>query len=644
MPSLTLDIKPGGTLSKRIIDGVRDRVLFSKRIYQNRHKKWITAEEAALAFLPERDVDAARRVTREKGKPQFTTIVIPYSYGVLMASHTYWTTVFLSRVPILQYSGRHGESEQQIQALEALTDYQVQVGGMLVPYYIWLLDVGKYGEGVIGMFWDEEESVISEIIEVDEQFLGLIPTGKKKKKKISKTVPGYVGNKIYNVRPFDFFPDPRVPLAKFQEGEFCAVYFELGWNTVLRRRDAGFYTNIDKLRKDGGTRLLGQREAGSAQLELPATDDIFGELSARKTADVIKGFECHIELIPSAWGLGKGERPEKWVFTVTSDWTNVIGAQPLGAYHNKFPFQVIELEPEGYSIANRGIPEILKPIQDTMDWLINSHFYNVRKTLNNQFIVDPSRIVMKDVLDPWPGGTIRLKPAAYGTRASDAIHQFPVVDVTRGHLTDLQVMNQIGQRATGVNDQILGVLAAQGGRKTATEVRTSSTFGINRLKTSAEYFSAMGWGPMSQMMVQNSQQYYELERKFRLVGDLVEQAGPAFVNVDAAAIQGFYDFVPIDGTLPADRFAQANLWRELLGQMRNFPELLAQYDISKIFSWVAQLAGLKNINQFRTQMQSDETIAREVEKGNVVPLGGGGAQRDLTRVSAPQTSQVGPSG
>lgn len=644
MPSLTLDIKFGSIIHKRILDGVRDRVKFSKEKYQNRHDKWRKAEEAALAYMPEREVDAARRLKREAGKPQYTTIVLPYSYGVLMASHTYWTTVFMARAPMLQYSGRHGETEQQIQALEALIDYQVQVGGMLVPLYIWLLDVGKYGEGIIGTFWEEEESVISEIIEEEEKFLGVISTGKMKKRKVSRRVPGYVGNKLYNIRPFDFLPDPRVPLARFQEGEFCGNYFELGWNTILRRRDAGFYIkdNVDKLRKDGGTRFLGAREEGSPQLELPATDTIFDEMVSRKTADIVKGYEEHIELIPSAWGLGKSDTPEKWVFTVTSDFMIVLGAQPLGAFHNNFPFSIIELEPEGYAIANRGISEIVKPVEDTMNWLINTHFYNVRKTLNNQFIVDPSRIVMKDVLDPWPGGTIRAKPAAYGTDLRNAITQFPVVDVTRGHLADLQVMIEIGQRATGVNDQIMGLLAGQGGRKTATEVRTSSTFGINRLKTTSEYFSAMGWTPMSQMLVQNSQQYYDMNRKFRLVGDLAQMAGEKFVEVDPAAIQGFYDFVAVDGTLPADRFAQANLWRELFAQLRNFPELMQQYDIGKIFAWVAQLAGLKNINQFKIQLEPDESVARAAEAGNVVPIGGG--RQDLTRVAAPQTSGTGPSG
>ncbi|MFQ5741980.1 MAG: hypothetical protein ACE5HV_00145 [Acidobacteriota bacterium] len=635
MPGLTLDIKFKSQLHQLIIDAVRDRVQFSKRKNESRRNKWIKSEEAALAFLPETAVDAKRRGLRDTGKPQYTTIQIPYSYAVLMASHTYWTTVFMSRTPVLQFAGRHGESEQQVQAMEALIDYQVQVGRMLVPFYIWLLDGGKYGVGVVGTYWEKRESTIAEIVEEEELLLGAIPTGRMKKRKVTNRVPGYVGNRLYNVRPFDFHPDPRVPLWRFQDGEFCAVYNELGWNEMLRRRDQGMYiADTLKLLKPGQRGTVGEREAGSAQLELPDTDEFFtSNTRDKKASDIVKIYECYIELIPKNWNLGRGSSPEKWVFTVTSDFTFVLGAQPLGAWHDSFPFHVIEFEPEGYSIVNRGIPEVLDPIQRTLDWLINSHLYNVRKAVNDQFVVDPSKIVMKDFQDPLPGGAIRLKPSAYGTDVRTVLTQLNVVDITQNHMRDLQAILELGQRTLGVSDQILGLLGAKGGRKTATEVRSSTAFGINRLKTVAEYFSAMGWTPMSTMLVQNSQQYFDTDRKFRVVGDLALEAGQSFVNVTPGDIQGFFDFVPVDGTLPIDRFAQANLWRELLAQMAKTPEVLAQYDLGRIFAWVAQIAGLKNINQFKIQVQPDALLAQQAQRGNVVP--GPGAQRDLTRVPEP---------
>jgi hypothetical protein len=510
---------------------------------------------------------------------------------------------------------------------------------------LWLLDQGKYGLGVIGEFWDKEERIIAQIIEEPAQFFGSIQIRKARKRKITDRVPGYVGNKLYNVRPFDFFPDPRVPVHRFQEGEFCGVYGELGWNTILRRAEQGMYTNIELLRP-GERGSVGEREAGSAQLELPDTDEFHtSNPFDKKASDVTKIYECYIELIPSKWELGKGDMPEKWVFTVTNDFKIVIGAQPLGAWHNKFPFHVLEFEPEAYSIVPRGIPEILKPIQDTVDWIFNSHMYNVRKVLNNQFVVDPSRIVMKDALDGVPGGMIRLKPSAYGTDPKLALHQLEVTDVTQNHLRDLQVVNDMGQRTLGVSDAILG-LQQRTGRRSATETRQSTTFGINRLKTVAEYISAMGWSPMSQMLVQNSQQYYDMERKFRIVGDLLDFAGPKFIDVDPESIQGFYDFVPIDGTLPVDRFAQANLWRELLAQMKNVPGLTEQYDVARIFAWVAQLAGLKNIQRFRVQVAPDAALAAQAQQGNIVPIPGAAPARaglpDLSVVPEPgQVSGLG---
>jgi hypothetical protein len=325
--------------------------------------------------------------------------------------------------------------------------------------------------------------------------------------------------------------------------------------------------------------------------------------------------------VPSEWGLGDTSFPEKWVFTTDASFTTLIGAAPLGAIHNKFPFQTIEYEPEGYAFSNRSMMEVLDPIQRTMDWLVNSHFYNVRKALNHQVVVDPSRVVMKDLLDPLPGNVIRAKPSAYGSNMKDAVFQLAFQDVTRSHLGDLQAMNEFGQKIVGINDQLMGALS-QGGRRTATEVRTSSTFGINRLKTSSEYYSATGWAPLSQMMVQNSQQYYDAERKFRIVGDLVLEAGENFVDVTPDMIQGFYDFVPVDGTLPVDRFAQANMWQQMLQQLPKIPQVAQQYDIGRIFAWVAQLAGLKNINQFGAQAQQGNVIGipgREPRDPTVVP-------------------------
>ena len=522
----------------------------------------------------------------------------------------------------------------------------------MVPLYLWLMDVGKYGIGIVGNYWMEEIAYISEIVEKQEMFLNAIPMGPMRKVKQTRPVKGYQGNKVYNVRPMDFFPDPRVPMSRFQDGEYCAIYCELSWAEIKRRENQGYYFNIEELRKTTGSDES-ERTQGSSQVTLPDINDSGFETSVGLQDTKPKGlYEVHINLVPSEWKLGKSDFTEKWVFTADKTFSVLIGAQPLGAIHNKFPFNVLELEPEAYGLFSRSMPDIVKPLQNTIDWLLNSHFWNVRKTLNDMFIVDPSRVMMRDFLDTSTeaGLMVRLKPRAYGQDPKSVVTQLPVIDVTRAHINDISFIMELGQRVTGVNDQIMG-MSSGAGRRTAAEVRTSTTFGVNRLKTSSEYFSAMGWAPLSQMLVQNSQQYYEMEQKFRIVGDLSLLAGPQFAMVTPESIQGFFDFVPVDGTLPADRFAQANLWRELFAQMRNFPQIMMQYDVGKIFAWVAQLSGLKNINQFKIQIGSPEEMLANATAGNIVPIGGarGGppkrGERDLGRVPEPgQVSGMGTTG
>jgi len=619
-------LKYGSDKHRRVLDALLDRLYMSQRHMAKRYSDWADMEEQFMAYLPETEADAKRRKKREQGKPQYTTIVVPYSYAVALTAHTYWTSVFLSRNPVLQFTARHGETQQQVQAVEAVMAYQVQQGMMMVPWYIWLLDPAKYGFGVIGVYWDEEEWTVAEIVEEPDEFMGEELEGTSRKKIVRRKVEGYRGNRIYNVRPQDFFPDPRVPLCRIQDGEFCGRYVEVGWNDLLRGEEDGKYFNLDALER---VRSYGvsDRDKGSSQNELPnATEEVAlgpprsEKKGAREDRRFVGLHEIYVELVPQEWGLGESRLPEKWVFTVAEKEV-IIGAQPLGLYHNKYPFFVQEYEPNGYNLFARSLLEVMQPMQDTLTWLLNSHLHNVRKVLNDMFVVDPSRVVMKDLLDPTEGRLIRLREEFYGTDPREAIHQLAVVDVTQNHLRDMQVMTDLIQRVSGVTDNIMGMLDP-GGRKTATEVRTSSSFGINRLKTVAEYMSAMGWMPMAQVLLQQTQQFYDGEDVFRIAGDLVEGQEP-WVKVTPDVIGGFYDFVPVDGTMPVDRFAQAELIRQFVADVASNPMMAGRFDVIGLLNHAMQLLGVRNLGQFRVEVQPEEQVAQQVQQGNLVGLGGG---------------------
>jgi hypothetical protein len=605
-------------LHTRLIEQFDNRLKLSKEAHQkDREDAWKRAEDTFMAYMPAQEADSMRKSRRDSGTPQYTTIKIPYSYAMLLTSHTYYTSVFLGRDPIFQMRGRHGEAQSAEMGVESMLDYQVNGGRNLPPLFVWLLDVGKYGVGVLGSYWDKEAVQMSRLVDQPKSFLGIpIPGSTERVMQTTEKVL-YEGHRLYNVRPQDFYHDPRVPLWRFQEGEYCIEYDKVGWNKIQQGVQSGRYFNVDILKKAKESGSWDIRDLGSVAVTLAGTDEFSMSTLSKDTPATVDLYTLYWELVPRDWGLGTSDRLEKWAFVIANRKV-ILSAQPMGLSHGKFPFDVLVYESDGYNLFPRGQLEIMEPMNSTIEWLFNSHMWNVRSVLNNQLVVDPSRLNLKDMESPEPGKLIRLKPAAYGQDVRTTYSQLQVQDITRSNLADVDNVGMLGQRVLGVSDNVMGMVNT-GGRKTATEVRNSTSFSANRLKTSCEWFSAQGFSPLATKMLMTTQQLMPPPQKYRIVGNQAEFTG-RYMDISAATIEGVYDFVPVDGTLPVDRFAQVNMWNQLLGTISKVPNVMMQYDIAKIFGFVAQLGGIKNISQFKIQVVPDGSMAGAVQQGNAVPL------------------------
>ena len=92
------------------------------------------------------------------------------------------------------------------------------------------------------------------------------------------------------------------------------------------------------------------------------------------------------------------------------------------------------------------------------------------------------------------------------------------------------------------------------------------------------------------------------------------------VDVTPESIAGFYDYVPVDGTLPIDRIAQANIWKEILQVVAPLG-----YDIDEMVNWIASLSGVRGLKRFKLQARPDAQVADQRQRGNLVPIGGSNA-------------------
>jgi hypothetical protein len=105
----------------------------------------------------------------------------------------------------------------------------------------------------------------------------------------------------------------------------------------------------------------------------------------------------------------------------------------------------------------------------------------VRKTLNNELVVDPSMIEEADLLDPRPGKLLRLTRAAQNSGLIDkAVFPLPVVDVTAAHSIDSKNVREIGEEVTGASRLLMGL--SNTGRRAATEVQSQTQLSSGRMK------------------------------------------------------------------------------------------------------------------------------------------------------------------
>jgi hypothetical protein len=144
-------------------------------------------------------------------------------------------------------------------------------------------------------------------------------------------------------------------------------------------------------------------------------------------------------------------------------------------------------------------------------------------------------------------------------------------------------------------------------------------------------------------LVQETQQWYDLEEEFRLTG--TPEKGT--IKVTPEEIVGFYDYVPVDGTMPIDRFAMANMMREIMVDVGRIGPAAQGFNFMNWIEEIANIQGLKHFDRFKLQVAPGPMLDQQATAGNIVPLGGGNGRRGtegLSGVPGPrQPSGMGPS-
>lgn len=563
------------------------------------YARWSVNEKKVQAYIDLPKYEQLLKDMNDTGSPPSpVSITFPYAFATLWTVVTYMVHTFTGRKPMFQVAASKSESVQSAKNMETVLQWNADATRMVSSLMQYFVDGELYGVAVVRCLWKQKFSKRSrwKSLEGVEKWLASA-LNKPVQERVRETALVFEGNEVVNVDPYMFFPDPNVPMNKVnKEGEFVFWRTYTGKHTLLEAQAAGQIKYVDRA---SGQMPINQTTGDSARGRGFGGDSNPGlRTNNPGLANSYQVDQGSVVIIPAELGLGESKSPEKWLFTILNK-DQIVQMEPLDLEHDMHPVAVTEPNTMGYGFGQMSLIDYIGPIQDTLSWLLNSHMHNVRSTINNSFIVNPAMVEMQDLRTPNPDGKIiRLKAAAMGMDVRQAVQQLAVTDVTANHMNDLGTFMKTGDAASGVSDNMRGIQDG-GGRKTATEVRTSSEAGASRLASKAIAYSSQGLVDLTEQMSVNLQANMSAPVFLSIVG---EEGRDAPIEIKPDSVVGDFYYPTHDGTLPIDRVAMVDVWKEIMLAVAQDPELRKKFSLDKIFEFTAKLGGATNIESFKVQI------------------------------------------
>ncbi len=621
----SLDLRPDSDFHKTLRSRIWERAQEARNEIQKRFPYWKEIDRTLTVYVPLKDEEEKIKA-KDDSKP--LSIIFPYSYSMLEAMLTYMTMAFLQDT-IFMYEGVDDEDTKGAMLMELLVRLHCNKNKVALNLHTVFRDAFAYGVGIAIPEWVRrwgQKPVISGAITAGP--LGdMLDT---RKMNFQRSVL-FEGNALSNIDPYMWLPDPSVSSGDIQKGEFNGWVDRTNFMQLLGREnepDSGMF-NVKYLREKKDRRSILALDQSDRQLRTGGSSDL--NRSNTGTTNPVDVIKMYINLIPSEWKLSKTEYPEKWYFELASD-DVIIKCERAEHNHGLFPIGVASPEYDGYSITPIGRMEVLHGLQHTLDFLFNSHISNVRKAINDMLVVDPYLVNIEDLKDPKPGKLIRLRRPAWGRGVEKVVQQLAVQDITRLNIADSAYITGWMDRVAGADQSMQGVLRTGGPeRLTGTEFEGTRGFAMGRLQRLAMLLSQQFFNDIGTMFAVHTQQYMQQETYVKIAGRYAQQLETIFGTKKKAKVSPFdlainYDVMARDGSIPGGNFSSA--WIDLFKTITTQPTLMQQFDVVRIFMYIAQQLGAKNVedfklnlNQLQPTVMPDEQVAAQAQAGNIVPVG-----------------------
>jgi hypothetical protein len=610
-----MDLKPGSILHNKIIEEVNRRAQASYDVMKRRHPYWNAIDEKLTSYIT---LDEKETLIKANDVRKPVAVVVPYSYATLETLITYMVTAFLE-LPYFKYEGVGDEDVIGAALLEKIIEIHCNRFRVGLSLHTNFRDALAYGFGVGSPSWAEKWGWMRRPNPVD----GTIA-------KLDSLL--YEGNELLNIDPYLYLPDPSVPIQDVQRGEFVGYIQRSNFMTLYEEEgmSGGDMFNVGYLKNaDARSDILYKTDPSNREKKYGGG----GRDEATSDTNPIDITYMFMKIVPSdeEWKLGPERYPVKWLFGVAGD-EIVVVAKPVNLDHDMFPICINAPEFDGYSLTPISKVEMTFGLQEVVDFLFTSHVTNVRKAVNDMFIVDPFLVNIADFENPAPGKLIRLRRSAWGRGVENVAKQLEVNDVTRTNISDATFVMDVMSRVTGAVDSLQGIMRHSSERRSATEARDTRMSAISRLAKMARITSLMFMHDVGYMFAKHTQQLMSTEMFVRTVGRyqeiLQKEYGErALVNIKDILVDT--DIEVGDGTINTGEFIDT--WKDLFQIMATQPWVGAQFDLVRVFKHIGRMAGARNIDDFENKVKikpvvtPDADVEDQLKAGNIVPIGGANA-------------------
>lgn len=595
-----------------------DLVKMSRNSMKDYYDLW---DQNDRVYRGERFLDEQDKKAQKRGEP--AKVYVPLTHAQVQTFVSFATMVLTQRDFVFELSGSGIEDEKAAKIGQAVLRRDLEHNkfeGVLLPQF--LTDVARFGLGILKSQWKRDTIPVQKQVP-DPKFVPQpgMPM-QVQPPMINQWVEEteYLGNGIEVVSPYRWFPDTRLPITRYNDGEFCGDENEYSMSRLRNMEKQGEVAglaHIPKLPDD----VFADRRYGGVNSETNSRFD--PSISAKDASQFVVITEVEIRLNPSTTFVAPNTPIDETLDAevVCLVWIandgRIIRIVDSGYKHNKFLYDASQFFNDQNRLINHGIAELLGPMQDILDWLMNARVTNVRKAIQNFFVVDPKNIEMQDLKDRNP--VIRLKSSVpEGVSIDQFIKQLNVVDVTTGHINDMSVIRGFSQEATGLQENLLGQYSE--GRRSAREASNVNANAAARVILPIKGIWESALLPLGRKMICNSREGLDEQQLVRIIGVqryiMDPGAVQAFLPVDKSMLVGDYDFLVFDGTLPSQRMAIAAAVAQAGDILiKGGPQavLALGLDPKLLFEEWLELQGIYNAERFRLTPQRLQEILGMVQ-------------------------------